>query len=95
MPFPNKDSALNALEIARAQYLADARHHAAMLAKDGRAISVDDVRRVCPPPKNIDGRIMGAIFRGQEWEPVAFFNSGRRTCHNRPIRLFRLKHAGE
>lgn len=77
------------LEERRADWLARARRVALELAKDGRLITVDDVRQVCPPPPDADPRVMGAIFAGKDWECVDYFRSGRRACHNRPIGLFR------
>lgn len=91
MTFPDKTSAMIALERVRADYIAKARGAALLLGSGGRTVTVDDVRRVCPPPKEIDGRVMGVIFNRSDWEPAGFVNSGRRTCHNRPIRLFRRR----
>lgn len=80
-------------EEMRAEFIAKARAVAERLGRDGRAISVDDVRAVCPPPEGIDGRVMGAIFRAKEWEKVGYDNSVRSTCHFRPVARFRLRRA--
>lgn len=89
MTFATKDEALDALEIARAEYLAKARLCALRLTRKRDTITVDDVREKCPPPEDIDPRVMGAIFAGAEWEAVGFVNSARRACHRRPVRMFR------
>lgn len=91
MTMRSRDEALRTLEQVRADYLAKARGAALLLGSGGRAITVDDVRKVCPPPKEIDGRVMGAIFYRPFWEAAGFVNSSRRTCHKRPIRLFRIR----
>ena len=87
----SKDEAIDLLEKYRREFLYLARGIARRLAADGRAITVDDVRKVCPPPDNIDPRVMGAVFRQADWEPTGFVNSARKTCHKRPVRLFVLK----
>jgi hypothetical protein len=75
-------------EERRAEYLEAARHAAWMLFWRFQApVTVDDVRHVCPPPEDIDPRVMGAVF--VNWIPVGWTNSRRRTCHGRPIRRFR------
>lgn len=87
MGFQDKQSALTALEEARADYVTAAR---SFLERHpiGTRLTVDDVRRACPVPEGIDPRVMGAVFKSPCWEPVQFTNSARRTCHKRPIRIF-------
>lgn len=74
----------------RADWLKRARAVARMIGQGGRLVTVDDVRRLCPPPDRLDPRVMGAIFRTSEWERVDHCLSSRRTCHHRPIAVFRL-----
>lgn len=82
-----RDEALALFEMYRAEFLARARNAALRLYRRvGRPITIDDVRAECPPPGDIDPRVMGAVFSG--WNAVGFTNSRRRTCHGRPIRLF-------
>ena len=84
-----RDEALLRLEETRQAYLAQARTVAVRLSNDGRRpVSVDDVRKACPPPAGIDGRVMGAIFNLPEWMPFDYVNSSRTECHGRPIRRF-------
>jgi hypothetical protein len=75
----------------RRDWLEHARTVAFRLGTTGRAITVDDVRALVPPPAHVDPRVMGAIFRTSDWEPIGYVRSDRRTCHNRPIAQFKLK----
>lgn len=90
----DKESALRVLEATRKEYLEEARMAARKIAlsSESKTCTVDEVREVCPPPKDIDGRVMGAIFNSKDWEMVGFERSKRKTCHKRPISRFALKH---
>ena len=72
----------------RAAYLAEARAVAWRLGAKGREVCVDDVRSVCPPPEDVDPRVMGAVFVRRDWVLVARANSQRRMSHYRPVALF-------
>ena len=91
--FGDKEAAMSAIKEARSVYLALARkaaHQLAMKSATG-SITIDDVRATCPPPGNVDPRLMGAVFLEKGvWEPLGFENSKRSTCHRRPIQRFRL-----
>lgn len=80
-------------EATRRDWLLAARSVAYALAQDGRTVTVDDVRKRCPPPPGVDPRVMGGVFAGKAWVKLGMASSGRRLCHNRPIGLFRLKAA--
>lgn len=54
----------------------------------GARLTVDDVRDAVPPPEGVDGRVMGAVFKGMPWEAVGYKSSKRLTCHKRPIAIF-------
>lgn len=89
MPTQSRDEALDILEKARHKYIETARSVARMLHHtSGEPITVDDIRSVCPPPAEIDGRVMGAILREPEWVRIGYLNSARKTCHGRPISAF-------
>jgi len=88
--FKSKKEALAHFEATKRMYLNQARATAVVLLKRKKTITVDDVRKVCPPPENVDPRIMGAIFNTQLFESCGFVNSVRKACHHRPIRKFRL-----
>lgn len=72
-------------------WLEMARGHARRIASDKGEVTIDDVRRVCPPPDDCDPRIMGSVFSRKDFERVDFRASARETCHGRPIGVFRLK----
>lgn len=91
MTFATKEAALTALENARSDWLQRARTIARGLARGGKTVTVDDVRERCAPPADADPRVMGALFRGDEWEPCGWVESTRRECHHRPIRTFKLR----
>lgn len=87
----SKQQALDLLEEVRKEYLEEARVAAKQIAMEGNGTcTVDQVRDVCPPPQEIDGRVMGAIFNNQDWEHAGYERSNRVTCHKRPISRFRL-----
>jgi hypothetical protein len=82
---------LDLLETHRPDYLALARDAARKLLADRPAITINDVRDICPPPRDIDPRVMGAVFRHADFEPTGeFVLSSRTTCHRRPIQKFKL-----
>lgn len=78
-------------EAHRSTWLAEARAVARHLGRDGGLVTVNDVRRICPPPVGADPRVMGAVFTRSEWRNMGAENSDRRTCHGRPISVFRLR----
>ena len=81
------------LSHVRATYLSAARKAAMKIAAgsiDG-TVTIDDVRDVCPPPNNIDPRVMGAVFMEKGvWQKLGWENSVRPACHHRPIQRFKL-----
>ncbi|BAU93439.1 hypothetical protein MPPM_4834 [Methylorubrum populi] len=79
----------------RAAYLAHARRVAVELGKGGKRITIDEVREAAPPPAGIDPRCMGGVLLRSEWKKVGYLNSGRKTCHGRPVAVFRRREAGE
>jgi len=80
---------MNLFEATREDYLADARLAAEILVKERGAITVNDIREICPPPDNIDPRVMGAIFNRKLWQKVGYIHSSR--AHMRPIAMFERK----
>lgn len=82
-------------EPSRADYLAHARRVAAELGRNGKRITIDEVREAAPPPAGIDPRCMGGVLTRSEWVKVGYENSGRKTCHGRPVAIFRRREAGE
>lgn len=74
----------------RAEFLETARAVARALAFERGEITIDDVREHCAPPPNVDPRVMGAVFRTDDFEAVGYRKSNRSTCHHRPVAVFRL-----
>ena len=81
-------------EAHRADWLSEARAVAVSLAARNGTVTIDDVRDHCPPPDDVDPRVMGAVFRTRDFEATGrHIKSGRRTCHNRPVAVFKLASA--
>jgi hypothetical protein len=82
---------LDLLETHRPDYLTAARDAARKLLSERQSITINDVRDICPPPSDIDPRVMGAVFRHRDFEATGeFVLSSRNTCHRRPIQRFAL-----
>lgn len=75
----------------RPDWLSAARAIAAQIGADGRPVTIDDVRDRIPPPSNVDPRVMGAVFTRRDWIKTGYCNSGRSTCHKRPVAVFKLR----
>lgn len=86
-----RDVALNDLTTKRALWLTMARGAARSVAKARGWACSDDVHRICPVPEGMNPKIMGAVFRGPEWEPDGVVQTTRPVAHARPIRKWRLK----
>ena len=80
-------------EMHRAEWLLVARATARQLGEAKGEITINDVRRLCPPPNGVDPRVMGAVLKRPEWELIRYERSARATCHNRPVGVFRLRDA--
>jgi hypothetical protein len=88
-----EQTVLPLFEEHRADWLQAARAVAARIGRDGRGVTIDDVRAQIPPPRHIDPRVMGAVFLRRDWEKVGYQSSIRTTCHKRPVATFRLRSA--
>lgn len=75
-------------EASRADWLAAARRVALDHAKKHGQVTIDDVRNLCPPPDDIDPRVMGAVLAGKLFRKIGYQNSSRSDCHGRPIGVF-------
>lgn len=78
-------------EESRADWLANAREVALQLGEWFPEVTIDDVRILCPPPANVDPRVMGAVFLRKHWELLRHERSNRAACHNRPVGVFRRR----
>lgn len=90
MSIESKEEALDVLEQARSEYLIEARSVAHKLAKERVIITIDDVRSACPPPADINPKVMGAVFNTRDWQTAGFCATARKEAHGRPIRKWRL-----
>jgi len=94
------DNVLPLFEDAREDFLTKARSVAISIAKrDPKGIcTIDMVRAECPPPPDVDPRVMGAVFQCRydtdPWEKIGFVSSKRKACHGRPVSVFQLKGHG-
>lgn len=83
---------MDLFETTREEYLSDARAIAEILVKKKETITVNDIRDILPPPRDVDPRVMGAIFKCKSWEKVGYISSNRASiCHGRPIAVFKKK----
>lgn len=79
-------------EQGKADYLQDARRVAKRLLVERGNITTDDIWTHCPPPKFINSKIMGQIFRSPDFEPTGnYVKSRRATSHGRAIQQFKLR----
>lgn len=86
-----RDGALNLLETTREDYVTRARAAGVAHAMRFGVVTINDVRAACPPPNDIDPRVMGAVLRAPLFVKIGYENSNRSTCHARPIAKFKLK----
>jgi len=84
-----EEAVLPLFEEYRAGWLANARAVARHLGAL-QDITIDDVRKLCPPPDSVDPRVMGAVFSGNDWRLLRYVSSHRGISHKRPVGLFRL-----
>ena len=84
-----EQSILPLFETHRAEWLEQARSAAYAIGCKGGTLTINDVRRVCPPPEEFDPRVMGAVFLRSTWRKVGYLSSSR--AHGRPVVVFQLK----
>lgn len=75
----------------RGEWLAEARTAAMKLGETHPVVTINMVREICPPPSNVDPRVMGAVFPRKVWERLGYTVSTRKISHGRPIAQFRLR----
>ena len=83
-----RDAALAHLEETHQEYVARARAWAIAYANETGSVIVDDVYRACPPPADVDGRVMGGIMKCKELRAGEYVLTTRETSHARPVRRF-------
>lgn len=91
IPTRTREDAEALLERSRTSYLRAARAAIRLFASRTRcSVTIDDVRRIAPPPPGIDGRVLGVVFQPGAWKPVGYVAGRRPESHRRPIMAYRL-----
>lgn len=88
-----REEALDLLEEKRHEWIKTARHFAFVLLRrreqyqSNPVVTSDDLWALCPPPSEINPKVMGAVFRKNAgFKPVGYVPSKRKQAHARPIR---------
>ena len=88
-----REEALDILEEKRHEWIALARKYAFnLLSRRGLhqtnpVVTSDDLWALCPPPSDINPKVMGAVFRKNAgFKPLGYVPSKRKQAHARPIR---------
>jgi hypothetical protein len=77
---------------ANPEYVAKLQATMQAFAADGREVTIDDAWDICPPPPNVDPRILGAAFYPKKlWLGVGHCKSRRKINHGRPVAKWRLR----
>jgi len=85
-----KQMVMDLFEVTRAEYLEKARIWADRIARHNGTVTIDEVREYCPPPEDVDPRLMGAVLSTKEFRCIGYRKSTRSKCHHRPIGIFEL-----
>ena len=88
-----REEAVDLLEEKRHEWIALARKYAFnLLSRRGLhqsnpVVTSDDLWALCPPPSDINPKVMGAVFRKNAgFKPLGYVPSKRKQAHARPIR---------
>lgn len=76
---------------AGAQWLEECRALARRISAEKGEVTVDDLWRINPPPERVDGRLLGPVFAGKEWEQIGRRRSERGNNNNRDIAVWRRR----
>ena len=90
LPLALRDEVLDRFEVVRAGYLRSARLYALFYCRDHGSVTIEDVRRIFPPPDGVDPRLLGAVLRKPHFVLVGYESGTRKESHGRPIGRFRL-----
>lgn len=86
------NSVLPLHEESHGKWLDKARVWAQQRAKEKGEVCADDVWFGCPPPTDVDGRVLGGVFYPPSmWEKIGYKPTIRRGAHGRPIARWRLR----
>lgn len=70
---------------SQAKWIERARKVAVEIAKSRGWVTSDDIWAHCPPDKDFEPRVMGAVFAHQGLVKNGYVNSTRKACHGRPL----------
>jgi len=87
----SKQIAFNLFETNRREFLDYARWVAKRIYKIKGNVSTDDIRGEIGLPKDLDGRVFGAVFNRREWEKVGYKTTNIPTSHGRPVAVWILR----
>lgn len=76
-----------------ARWVEEARDAAIAIANVRGEVTSDDVWQACPPPADVDGRLMAGVFSRTDWEIAGYRHSVRGRNAARQIAVWRLKQA--
>ena len=86
-----RDQALDALERTRGEYIAWAIVVAHNVIAEQGFVTADDIHEHCPPPADIDPRVIGAVLCPRNFFYVGTVTSRRAINHGRTIGVWRKK----
>lgn len=81
---------MDLFEAKRKALLEECRLIARQVALEYGQVSIDDVRDRVQLPLGVDGKVFGAVFRGEEWRRVGFTPSRVKSSHSRIVGLYTL-----
>lgn len=90
MPNDSKQLAMNLFETNRKEFLTYARWVAERICRVKGHVTTDDVREEIGLPKDLDGRVYGAVFNRKDWRKVSYTQTKIKSSHGRPIAIFTL-----
>jgi hypothetical protein len=87
-----KDMALLLHESGKSDYIIKARQAAVKVAKKKGFVSINEVRRDCPPPDKYHPSVMGAILRGSVFEHTGqYIKAAHPASHARIVGVYKLR----
>lgn len=76
-------------EETKAAYLEKARSFAKVYSKVCGSVSINEVRDAVPVPDDIHPSVLGAVFRGHQWQPDGYTVAKHPSAHARTIRTYK------
>ena len=76
-------------EATKADYLAAARSFAIYYSQIHGSVSINEVREAVPVPDDVHPSVLGAVFRGHQWQPDGYTVAKHPSAHARTIRTYK------